>query len=259
MIVITPTSMDYDPDPKCSKLKPLLENIELYFQESSYTLYEDRNIIRVVNYENESYVVKRFKVPNILSRFIYSYFRSSKAKRSYLHSQKLGKKLSVEPIAYIEQYEKSLIKSSYYISKYYRYDYTIGEVLRNKALKNREKILKDFADFTYQLHQLDILHLDYSHGNILIKDPPQKTTGYDFRIIDVNRLQFKRLNLKERLNNFSRVNCDNEDMETVITQYAKHMNMPMKQLLMDALGYRDNFKRKGVLKSKLKGVLKGTN
>jgi len=166
--------MDCHPDPKYSKIKPLLENIEMYFQDSSCTLYEDRNIIRVVNYENESYVVKSFKVPNIVSRFIYSYFRSSKAKRSYLYSQKLGTKLSVEPIAYIEKYEKSLLKNSYYISKYYRYDYLISEVLRNKVLKNREKILKDFADFTYQLHQLGILHLDYSHGNILIKETPQK-------------------------------------------------------------------------------------
>jgi len=248
--------MDCHPDPKYSKIKPLLENIEMYFQDSSCTLYEDRNIIRVVNYENESYVVKSFKVPNIVSRFIYSYFRSSKAKRSYLYSQKLGTKLSVEPIAYIEKYEKSLLKNSYYISKYYRYDYLISEVLRNKVLKNREKILKDFADFTYQLHQLGILHLDYSHGNILIKETPQKNANYDFRIIDVNRLQFKRLNLKERLNNFSRIHFGNEDMETIITQYAKNMNMPMKQLLIDTLCYRENFKRKGALKNKVKGVLK---
>ena len=156
MIKNTSTAIDWHLNPKHSVIQPFLENIELYFQESLYTLYEDRNVIRVVDYENESYVVKSFKVPNIVSRFIYSYFRSSKAKRSYLHSQKLGKKLSVEPIAYIEQYEKSLLTQSYYICKYYRYDYTIGEVLRNKALENRQKILKDFADFTYQLHQLDI-------------------------------------------------------------------------------------------------------
>jgi len=215
-------------------------------------LYEDRNVIRVVDYENESYVVKSFKVPNIFSRFIYSYFRSSKAKRSYLHSQKLGKKLSVEPIAYIEQYEKSLLTQSYYICKYYRYDYTIGEVLRNKALENRQKILKDFADFTYQLHQLDILHLDYSHGNMLIKKTSKQPARYDFRIIDVNRLQFKRLDLKVRLNNFSRINIDNDDMETIISQYAKNMDMPIGGLLVDTLCYRDNFKRKRALKNKLK-------
>ena len=245
--------MIYEINPKYASIKPFIENIDTYFQESSHVLYDQRNVIRVVDYENESYVVKKFRVPNLINRFAYRYLRPSKAKRSYLYSLKVGAELSPEPIAYIEESKTGLLATSYYISKYFKYDHTIHEVLINKNLDNRNQILKDFADFTYKLHELKILHHDYSHGNILIKEPSESQSSSEFKIIDVNRMEFKHLDLKTRLENFARIKADDNDMNTIITQYANRMNMPLENLLEDAKLYRDDFYQKRAIKQKLRG------
>lgn len=245
--------MIYEINPKYTHTKPFIENIDQYFQASSEVLYDQRNVIRVVNYENEDYVVKAFKVPNLVNRFAYRYLRSSKAKRSFQYSLKIGAELTPEPIAYIEQNKKAMLATSFYISKYFKYDHSIHEVLINKELENRSQILKEFADFTFKLHELEILHHDYSHGNILIKESDNSGENYEFKIIDVNRMEFKSLDLKSRLENFARIKADNDDMAIIIGQYAKRMNLNAKTLLKDAKFYRDDFYKKRALKNKLRG------
>ncbi len=245
--------MIYEINPNYSHLKPFVENIEQYFQASSHVLYDQRNVIRVVEYEGENYVVKAFKVPNLINRFAYRYLRPSKAKRSFKYSLKIGAELSPEPIAYIEQNKKALLATSYYISKYFKYDHTIHEVLINKELENRSQILKEFADFTYNLHELEILHHDYSHGNILIKKSEGTEPDYEFKIIDVNRMEFKSLNLRARLENFARIKADDDDMAIIIGQYAKRLELNFETLLKDAKLYRDDFYQKRAIKHKLRG------
>lgn len=244
--------MIYTINPKHTNIKPLIEHIETYFQQSSHILYDQRNVIRVVDYENINYVVKAFKIPNLINRFAYRYLRPSKAKRSYFYALKIGTELSPEPIAYIEQSSTLLFTKSYYISTYFEYDYTIHEVLVNKNLESRDQILRDFANFTYQLHQAEILHHDYSHGNILIKMSTKNETKYEFKIIDINRMEFTCLDLNTRLKNFARINADDNDMEIIITQYATNMRLPAETLLRDAKFYRDDFYQKRAFKHKLR-------
>ena len=245
--------MIYEINPKYATVKPLIENIESYFQKSSHVLYDQRNVIRVVDYKNEKYVVKAFKIPNLVNRFVYRYLRPSKAKRSYLYSLRIGAELSPEPIAYIEKNKNLLLGTSYYISNYFDYDHTIYEVLSNKELENRDQILRDFADFTYKLHELEIRHGDYSHGNVLIKGSTRNDSRYEFNIIDINRMTFQYLGLKARLENFAKINADDEDMTIIMTQYAKKMELPVENLLKDAIFYRDDFYQKRALKHKLRG------
>ena len=245
--------MPYQINPTHSHTTVLIDNIEDYFKASTTVLYDKRNVIRVVNFEGEAYVVKAFKVPNLLNRFVYRYLRPSKAKRSYLYSLKLGAALTPEPIAYIENHDGVLLSKSYYISSYFDYDYTIHEVLINKEITDRKGILEAFASFTHQLHEQEILHHDYSHGNILIK---ATDSGYQFKIIDINRMEFKPLNLKTRLENFARIKADDADMAIIIGRYAQLMDRPLEQLLKDAKFYRDEFYRKRGLKNKLRQSFK---
>jgi len=247
--------MIYELNPKFSHLKSMIENIESIFEQSNHVLYDQRNVIRVVDYENEKFVVKAFRVPNAINRFAYRYLRPSKAKRSYQFALKIGAKLSPEPIAFIEQHKKGLLSKSYFISRFFDYDHTIHEVLINKDLEDRNKILKDFADFTYKLHQLEILHHDYSHGNILIKNLKNESSesNYEMKVIDINRMELKPLGLKTRLENFARIKADDNDMNIIIGQYAKKMEMPVEKLLTDAKFYRDDFYQKRALKNKLRG------
>jgi len=237
-------------NPDYLHLKPLIEIYRELFQKSSNVLHNERNEIKVVKFDNENYVIKAFKVPNIINRIAYRYFRASKAKRSYEYSLKVGAELCPEAIAYIEETHFFLLSKSYYISKHFDYDFEIRPVLKDKNFEDRTKILEAFADFTFVLHEKNILHRDYSPGNILIK---KFGGGYQFKIVDVNRMQFNTLNQQDRLTNFARLMVDDETMKIILTQYAKCLNKPADEIVSLAKQYRDEFAEKRALKNKLRG------
>jgi len=247
-------------NPKHLLLKSLIENIEQHFQTSTEILYDKRNQIKVVTYKGQDYVVKSFKVPNAINRFVYRFLRPSKAKRSFVYSLKLGNQYCPEAIAYVEEYDGLLLTKSYFISKYYDYDFTIRPVLLDKTFdqQKRQQVLSELADFAYSLHENGILHNDFSYGNVLIKELGEvqrkdKSNHFQFRIIDVNRMQLKELSLDERLNNFARLTADDDAMDILIARYAELIQKPFKETLLKAKYFRDEFKRKKALKKKLRG------
>ncbi|MCK5918944.1 MAG: hypothetical protein KAG34_10980 [Cocleimonas sp.] len=242
--------MKYQLHPNYPQLQPLIDSIEIHFQNASQILHTERNEIRVVEFAGKNYVVKSFKIPNIINRFAYRYLRASKAKRSYDYSLKLGAELCPQPIAYIEQFQHGLLTHSYYISHHFNYDVTIRPLLVDEDFANRHEILQKFAEFTYQLHEKNILHRDYSPGNILIK---KQGDEYQFKVIDVNRMQFKRLNLKDRLTNFSRLMVDDATMKIMLDHYAQLINKSKHEILNTATNYRDQFAHRRELKNKLRG------
>lgn len=235
---------------KYQHLKPLIENIESYFQQSSSVLHNKRNEIRVVSYENENYVVKKFRVPNFINRIAYRYFRPSKAKRSYEYSIKVGAELCPEAVAYIEETKNFILEKSYYISRHFDYDFEIRALLNDDSFDNRNQILEEFSVFTHGLHEKNILHRDYSPGNILIK---KAEDNYRFKIVDVNRMQFKTLTLEDRLSNFVRLSVDDKTMKTIIYRYAECSKKPAEEMLSIAKKFSDEYEEKRALKKKLRG------
>ena len=242
--------MKYQLHPAYPHLQPLIDHIETHFQSASQILHAERNEIRVVVFADEDYVIKSFKIPNMINRFAYRYLRASKAKRSYDYSLKLGAERCPQPVAYIEQFQQGLLAHSYYISRHFNYDFTIRPLLDEVEFVDRIEILKKFAEFTYQLHQKGILHRDYSPGNILIK---KQSDAYEFKIIDVNRMQFKTLSLQDRLANFARLMVDDATMKIMLVHYAQLMGKPQDEILNAAINYRDQFARQRKLKNKLRG------
>lgn len=235
---------------KYSHLKSFVENIEQSFQKSSEILHDKRNQIRVVPFDGEKYVIKSFKIPNLINRFVYRYFRPSKAKRSYLYSLKLGAELSPDAVAYIEEFDKTLLSKSYYISKHFDYDCEIRALLYDENFENRTQILEEFAVFTHKLHEKGVLHRDYSPGNILIK---KQGAHYQFKIIDVNRMEFKTLSLDDRLGNFVRLSVDDSTMKTILYKYAESAQLSPQEAYEKAKALSVEYEKKRALKNKLRG------
>ena len=206
----------------------LVEKIEDYLCDTTAkTLFDARNTITNIQYQGESLIVKKFKIPNIVNQFAYRWIRDSKAKRSFDYSMRL-QKLQIptsNPIGYIEKHRMLLLKESYYISTMIEHDFEIRAVLADKEFKDRKTILKQFVNFTYQLHEKGVYHIDYSPGNILIK---QDGDNYKFAIVDVNRMLFKNLTIQERLFNFSKLTFDNDDNAPV--SYT-HLTLPTKRIV----------------------------
>jgi len=243
--------MKYKINPEYEKeFKDFLLNIKNYFQNNTETIHNDRNELKVISHNNIQIVVKSFKIPNLLRRIYYTYFRDTKAKKSYDYSIKIAN-FTPDPIAYIEFYQDNLLADSYFIAKKFDYDFTIKEPIVDRKFQNREQIFIELAHFTYQLHQNQILHKDYSPGNILIK---KENDNYTFKIVDINRMEFRELNLEERLKNFSKLWMLDDDMSIIAKEYAKLIGEDEATCIALAIKHSQALKRKINMKKRLKGI-----
>ncbi len=230
--------------------KEFLLNIRDSFSSNEETIHKARNELKIIKHNDMDTIVKSFKVPNLLRRFYYTYFRDTKAKKSYEYSVRL-KEFTPEPIGYIEFYQNSLLNDSYFISEKFEYDFTIREPLLEENFIDREEVFKAFARFTFELHENEILHKDYSPGNILIK---KVEDGFLLKVVDINRMEFRALSLDERLLNFSKLWAKDAYLEVMIKEYALLMNADENECITKAISYNQKHKNKINMKKRLKGI-----
>jgi len=227
----------------------LLINIRDYFKDSQDSIHKARNEIKIIDYKSQKLVVKAFKIPNLLNKIVYTFFRGTKAKKSYENSLRISNFVP-KAIGYIEFRKFGLLNDSYFISEQFEYDFTIREVITKTGFQDRENIFKKLAKFTFLLHEENILHKDYSPGNILIK---ANRDGYEFKIVDINRMEFKNLNTDERLKNFSQLWAKDEDLKIVIEEYAKLIDEDIESCFKKAVEYSQKHKDRKNFKKRLKG------
>lgn len=225
-------------------------NIRDYFKQNTQTIHKARNELKIININDRDVIVKSFQVPNLLRRIYYTFFRDTKAKKSYEYSLKI-KNFTPSPISYIEFYESGLLSDSYFTSEKFEYDFTIREPLLEDNFENREEVFKAFARFTFDLHENEILHKDYSPGNILIK---KVKDGFLLKVVDINRMEFRPLSLDERLLNFNKLWAKDEYLEIMIKEYALLMNANVEECVLKAIGYNQKHKNKINMKKRLKGI-----
>ncbi|MDX4039920.1 lipopolysaccharide kinase InaA family protein [Aliarcobacter skirrowii] len=231
-------------------LKNFVKNIKIFFQKNNNTIHKARNEIKVINYENRDFVVKSFKIPHIINKFVYTFFKSSKAKKSYDYALKI-ENFTPKPIGYIEFYENFLINDSYFISEKFDYDFTIREPLLDINFPNKNEIFKAFAQFTFDLHENGIYHLDYSPGNILIK---KENDNFIFKIVDINRMKFLNMDLEKRAKNFSKLWAKDEDLEFIAKEYAKIYKTNNEEFISKTISFSRKHKAVKNFKKRLKGI-----
>ena len=227
----------------------ILKDIRTYFHDSKHSIHKARNEIKTIDFNGENLVVKSFKIPNIINKIVYTFLKASKAEKSYINSVKIIDFVP-KPIGFIEFKKFGLISDSYFISENFTYNFTIREPLLDKNFDDKENIFKAFAKFTFKLHQNNIFHLDYSPGNILIK---KEDGNYIFKIVDINRMQFKPLNLDDRLKNFSKLWAKDDDLTSIIQEYSKLINDDEKKCIKIALQYSQAHKDRKNAKKRLRG------
>ena len=87
--------------------KYLLSTREL-FNSSSKIVYQGRNIIKNIEIDNRLWSIKSFSKPKNINKIIYSFFRDSKAKRSFKYSLKISEFVP-KPLGYIEYYSNNIL------------------------------------------------------------------------------------------------------------------------------------------------------
>lgn len=246
-------------DPKYSDLKnELLSLIASYDNITTYIANGNRNTIKLATLSNgQKVAIKSFKIPNIFNRHIYKFFRKPKGLRSLKHAEKL---LSLNfntpyPVAYIEYSSKTAIDKSFYISEYLDYDITYRELLTNLNYPDKQKILEQFTEFSYQLHENGIEFLDHSPGNTLIKK--QSNGNYEFYLVDLNRMKFHdEMNFKIRMKNLSHLTTNIQDIEKIANHYATLIGKNSKdvfiRLWIETIKFQFKFYKKKEIKSRMK-------
>jgi hypothetical protein len=185
-----------------------------------YLTKGDRNVIKKATVGGVTLTIKKFKTPSLFQGLVYQYLRKSKAKRSFEYAKQLidaGIKTPF-PIAYAEHFSGGL-KESYYVSEYVDYDLDFRVLNHNPTYPDRDEILRQFAAFTFQLHENNINFLDHSPGNTLIKISENNT--YDFYLIDLNRMKFETLPLEKRMHNMRRLWLSKKMIQVMSTAYAR--------------------------------------
>jgi serine/threonine protein kinase len=200
--------------------KEILELIAGFHKSGKKVGKGDRNTIKNFQLGDQLVTIKAFKVPNLINKIVYRFFRKSKAVRSFdnatfLLNNGIG---TPKPIAYLEEIKLLTFGKSYYVSDFIDADLTYRELIREPDYPDRENILRQFTRFTYDLHESGILFKDHSPGNTLIV---KRGDAYDFYLVDLNRMDFKTLNFEERIRNFTRL-TSKEDMVAIMSdEYAK--------------------------------------
>lgn len=216
-----------------------------------------RNLLKIFEYRGKTINIKSFKKPHILNAFIYRFFRPSKAKRSFEYA-KILEKYNIgtpKPIAYFEKYNLLGLIDSYYICEHLNADLTFRELIEIPNYPDCENILRQFAKFSFNLHENGIEFLDHSPGNTLIKK--MSTDQFNFYLVDLNRMKFhEKMDFETRMKNMCRITPRQDQIEVISEEYAKCYGKSKEEVFERMWYYtsrfQEKYKKRQMIKQKLK-------
>ncbi|NBC56997.1 MAG: Kdo domain containing protein [Bacteroidetes bacterium] len=218
-----------------------------------------RNSIKIFDIGDLVLNIKAFQRPNFIKKIIYTYFRASKAKRSYNFAQYLidNNIGTPKPIAYVEYKDILGLTNSYYVCEHLEYDLMFRELVTDSNWPKHEEILRQFTQFCYKLHENGIEFKDHSPGNTLIKKESNK--DYKFYLVDLNRMTFHdKMSLEQRMFNLRRLTPKLDMVSIIANEYAKlngeNSDKLFKMLWEATSGFQRKFHRKKRFKNKFKSV-----
>ncbi|MDL2142174.1 MULTISPECIES: hypothetical protein [Flavobacterium] len=218
----------------------------------------DRNVIKLFDLEEKKINIKSFKIPNLINKVAYRYFRKSKARRSYEYATILLERGigTPQPIAFLENFNFLGLRDSYYASEHLTTDLTYRELVEIPDYPDHDNILRQFTRFSFGLHEKGIEFLDHSPGNTLIKK--KQDGNYEFFLVDLNRMEFhESMSFEMRMKNLCRLTPLKEMVAVMSNEYAKFYKEESEQRIFETLwkytaDFQEKFYRKKRLKKKLK-------
>ena len=185
-------------------------------------IYDKRNQLRVIEAPDGTLVnAKRYCVPHAVNRVVYSLgIRQPKGRRAFLYPTRLLERGidTPEPIAYIEQRNGfGLLQESYFVSIQSPLKHTLYE-FGDAQEGAYEEMAQELGRFTAMMHDREVLHLDYSPGNILWD---KDDDGYHFALVDINRMRFGKVDIKDGCAALRRLWGPKRFIELIARHYAQ--------------------------------------
>ena len=228
-------------NPAFAGVKGFMKSLPTTFNDRGVTLKNDRNEIKIIQHGELKLCVKSFNKVTVFNRYMYSWFRSTKAKRSYKIALRLKKKNinTPAPIGYVEVYGNwGILQKAFYVSLYLEYDYDMADIL-DKNIAKQEVILTHFAQYMAQVvHPAGAWHNDLSPGNVLINKIDDEEWSFSF--IDLNRMEFRRdISSFRGLSNLKKMTNQPVALSLMAEQYA--LVSKRNPQIFSFLLIRDNF------------------
>uniref|UniRef100_A0AB33IY93 Tyrosine protein kinase n=3 Tax=unclassified Prevotella TaxID=2638335 RepID=A0AB33IY93_9BACT len=221
--------------------RPVIESIPSRFETEGTTIYHLRNEIKVMETpDGKKLNVKRYHVPKGLNLLIYSWgLRKPKGLRAFEYPAILLQNgiNTPTPIAYIEERSAGFIRYTYFISEQCDYPYTLYD-MGNASPDQYKPMAKALAHLAATMHSKNILHLDFTPGNILWK---RDADGYKFSLVDTNRMYFGPVSIDKGINNLKRMWGPKEFFILLMQHYAEERGANPQQVIAKALELRHKF------------------
>lgn len=175
-------------------------------------IYRGRNVIFRAVAGGGEVAVKRFPVTSLGKRLLYR-VRAGKAVRAYDHAVRL-RALGVgtpRPLAAVEVTRGGWPAASYFCSAFVP-AFREARVLRFAETPDRARLLALVGGFAGRLHDLGVLHLDLTAGNILLVPATGPPGGVELQLVDINRMRFGPVGVRAGIANLAqlRLNDDGE-------------------------------------------------
>ena len=233
MNLLHPYTLVVHPDFK--ELKDWILSIpQLFTNGDGEIIYKGRNELRAFSHQGTRYVVKAFRRPNLVNRFVYGFLRPSKAKRAYLHAEMLRGVGTPRPVGYLNIRQGFLFDRSYLITLEAECPHVYRELFEQK-FEYEEEVLREIGRVTALLHNHGYAHKDYGRGNILFKQTPE---GIKLEIVDLNRMDIGPLDIKAGCKNLERLPATPQMHRWLAEEYAQARGMDPEKCYQLMVAYR---------------------
>ena len=211
----------YHTNPSFKQFESFMKDLPDNYKKMGKIIYKGRNELKEIEYGGMTVIVKSFRIPNIINRIAYGLLRASKAKRSYDYANLILEKGigTPLPVGYYTSRRWLLFDESYYVCLKSECPHTYKDIMDGK-FPDTEQIVKSIASLTAHIHKNNMLHKDYSRGNILFKKTEE---GIKLEIIDLNRIRFHKIGMEEGCRNFERLPATEQMTRWMADEYARIM------------------------------------
>lgn len=210
-------------NPKYKHLEEYLKKVDEHFEQEGREIHRGRNILRVLQVEGLTLVVKRYGRMPLTNRIATRLYKNSKAKNAYVRPLLLKERgfESPEPVAFVTYRESWLNATHYFVCLHSNYRYTMAD-LETLDADFRTEVIEAFARYAANLHKNGFLQRDFSAGNILFDRVGNRL---NFALIDTNSMKCGRaVSVEKGCQNFVRLQGSPDFFEHLGALYAQHRN-----------------------------------
>lgn len=228
-------------NPDYGHLKSWMEKLPCTFELDGELIYSGRNVVKKFIVGEKSLIVKKYKIPNLVQRIAYTFWRKSKAMRAYLYAERLNGMGINTPagIACLELSSGGLFHTGFFVSEECTYSPVSAVMDESSSSADMSVCLGRFIAY---MHGKGFLHGDLNLSNILYKKMPDSRV--DFVVIDTNRSRFAdNPSRKACLDNMKRISHRRVLLDGIVRAYAAERRWDEQECVDEVMKALSDFER----------------